>query len=179
MSTYRDFYKDKSFEESLDELSIDKLVKLRLNTERLGGIIAYNHISNSWWDFVEKYYPKYDQAFAITFNDDLFKIVDNEFSKDDFYEKYKLIDANNHFEAIMELHESSLGILQKAMQVYIEKRKEFTPEQKVKLSIIENYIDWKNSDEDKRAELKRNARLYVEVDHVDEIQAYKESKGYE
>jgi hypothetical protein len=38
-----------------------------------------------------------------------------------------------------------------------------------KLMIIENYIDWFTSNEDERKELKKNAAIYVEEDHVDEI----------
>ena len=39
----------------------------------------------------------------------------------------------------------------------------------VKKDIIDNYIDWFTSDEDEREQMKENANLYVEEDHVDEI----------
>ena len=40
----------------------------------------------------------------------------------------------------------------------------------IKLTIIENYIDWYTSDETEREHLKENARLYVDEDWVDEIE---------
>lgn len=39
----------------------------------------------------------------------------------------------------------------------------------VKLQIIENYIDWYTSNEAERKQLKENATVYVNEDHVDEI----------
>lgn len=40
---------------------------------------------------------------------------------------------------------------------------------KIKLMIIENFIDHLTHDEDKREKLKQIARDYVNEDHVDEI----------
>ena len=42
--------------------------------------------------------------------------------------------------------------------------------EQVKMTILENYIDWRTSDEDEREDLKENAKLYVDEDWVDEIE---------
>ena len=39
----------------------------------------------------------------------------------------------------------------------------------IKLMIIENYIDWFTTNEEEREQMKKDARLYVEEDWVDEI----------
>ena len=56
--------------------------------------------------------------------------------------------------------------------------------QKIKLEIIQNYIDWTTSNEEERKALKQSAAGYVEQDHVDEIDGgldpleFYEEKGY-
>lgn len=45
-----------------------------------------------------------------------------------------------------------------------------TKTQKIKLMIIENFIDHLTSDEDERNRMKDTACQYVEEDHVDEIE---------
>lgn len=39
----------------------------------------------------------------------------------------------------------------------------------IKLIIIENYIEWLTTDESEREQMKKNAKLYIEEDWVDEI----------
>jgi len=47
----------------------------------------------------------------------------------------------------------------------------------IKQMIIENYIDWFTSDEDERTIMKMGAGVYVENDHVDEIEDYEREKS--
>lgn len=50
-----------------------------------------------------------------------------------------------------------------------------TKTQDVKLTILENFIDWYTSDEEERITMKQSAEIYVEEDYVDEIsQSYPE-----
>lgn len=52
---------------------------------------------------------------------------------------------------------------------------ELTKTQDVKLTIIENFIDWYTTNEEERLSMKQSAETYVEEDWVDEIsQSYPE-----
>jgi hypothetical protein len=53
--------------------------------------------------------------------------------------------------------------------------KHLTETQKIKLMIIENYIDHYTSDDEERDAMKENALMYVEEDYNDEIEDYKPS----